>query len=509
MFKKNFQGLILALLFGILPLSLGAQSIEIETTQTYQTMEGFGAAVAWYNNWLADHPNKAELYDLLFRDLNLDILRLRNTYRYNPSFGASDVEILTGAEATLGRSLTVFMSSWSPPANLKSNGNTEGQGGTLAKENGLFVYGKFADYWYDSLVAYRNLGIDPAYISIQNEPDWTADWENCLFDPAESADRPGYGIALDGVYNRLQNLTEPPGILGPETTGTGSSKIQNYLAEVDLSQLAGINHHLYNGGDPANPDSFNSTFQTLKNLYYPMPLWQTEYDWAAPFETALLIHNSLVEENVSAYLHWDLIWENNTDKPLIGLENPWNEGSWTTQQGYEINDYYYYFKHYSAYIEKNFKRVAANISHQDIRASAFLSPDNNQLTVILINKGNTSLTPTLNPGKFNFSFSEIFTTGGNDQFASKGSLDSSNIITLPAKSVTTVVLTSNTNLLMGDVNNDKIINIIDAMLIARHSAGLNPDGFNIGAGDVDNSGATDIIDALLVARYSAGLISQF
>lgn len=63
--------------------------------------------------------------------------------------------------------------------------------------------------------------------------------------------------------------------------------------------------------------------------------------------------------------------------------------------------------------------------------------------------------------------------------------------------------------LLGDVNGDGVVNINDALLIARYTAGLNPSPFNIAAADVNKDGATNINDALLIARYTAGLISGF
>lgn len=46
------------------------------------------------------------------------------------------------------------------------------------------------------------------------------------------------------------------------------------------------------------------------------------------------------------------------------------------------------------------------------------------------------------------------------------------------------------------------------MLTARYCAGLDPAGFNPDAADVDCDGSVTIINAMLIARYSAGLISR-
>ncbi|MBN2536577.1 MAG: DUF3160 domain-containing protein [Spirochaetales bacterium] len=61
----------------------------------------------------------------------------------------------------------------------------------------------------------------------------------------------------------------------------------------------------------------------------------------------------------------------------------------------------------------------------------------------------------------------------------------------------------------GDVDNNSFINVIDALLIARYYAGLDPDNFDPLFANVDGSDFIDIIDALLVAQYSVNLITEF
>lgn len=62
--------------------------------------------------------------------------------------------------------------------------------------------------------------------------------------------------------------------------------------------------------------------------------------------------------------------------------------------------------------------------------------------------------------------------------------------------------------LIGDVNLDSNVNIVDALLIAQYYVGLSPSVFNSPVADVNLDDTVNIIDALLVARYYVGLLTE-
>ena len=237
-----------------------AATATVDPTKTYQTIEGIGGATAFYDGWVTDHPYKQEIYTNAFAGLNLSMLRLGNWFRYTNALDYSAYEIVSNANRVLGHPVPVYMSSWAPPAFLKSNGQV-GNGGSLAKTNGPFVYTNFANYWYESLQTYRSNGVSPAWISIQNEPDWSAGYDSCVFHPNEDVVfvtnnvvvtnnmvvttnmviatnyYASYSKALDAAFQRITNLTSPPKILAPECVHIAYNDLANYAATMNSNSF--------------------------------------------------------------------------------------------------------------------------------------------------------------------------------------------------------------------------------------------------------------------------------
>ena len=60
----------------------------------------------------------------------------------------------------------------------------------------------------------------------------------------------------------------------------------------------------------------------------------------------------------------------------------------------------------------------------------------------------------------------------------------------------------------GDVNSSGSVDIVDALMIAQYTVGLNPSNFSTVVANVNGDSAITIIDALMVAQYTVGLLSQ-
>jgi len=63
--------------------------------------------------------------------------------------------------------------------------------------------------------------------------------------------------------------------------------------------------------------------------------------------------------------------------------------------------------------------------------------------------------------------------------------------------------------ILGDVNDNGSVDIVDALLVAQYYVGLAPGNFNQDCADVNCDGDISIVDALIIAQYYVGLITQF
>ena len=431
---KRFKHTLIVLLVAMAMMvftqnNLLAATATVDTNEVHQTMEGFGAAVAWYITSLATHAEKGEIFDYLFYQLGLDILRLRNIYdRGEDGYFADYAEIVDSFYSKSTNSPKVYISSWSPPADMKSNGSTT-DGGTLdTNSSGEYVYDDFAQYWEDALYEFSSYGIDPDYISIQNEPSFAASHETCELDPTENSTNAGYDQALDSVYNRLQYFVSPPKILAPEVLGIGYNLFQNYAAQFNHDHAYGYAYHLYHGGDGnVNPDAFNSNLTTIANSYTGKPIFQTEYDYGGWFNTIWLMHNCLVHGNVSGYLYWRLCWGSGTEDAFITFNG----------SAYTVHQIYWGFRQYSKAVHYGWKRVGASVSADSLKITAFIGPWNNNLSIIVLNVSHSEDSVDLDIPGFDISGANMIRTSDGEENILVGYYDGSTV-NLPARSITTI-----------------------------------------------------------------------
>jgi O-glycosyl hydrolase len=453
-----------------------------------QTILGFGGAEAFYGNYLDNHPNESQIMSALFNPttgLGITFLRLQNNfYNYNGSnlstFDTDNIKLFTAAQAALGAAPTVLLSSWTPPASLKSNnsidgcttvtnGNCTGGFGTLAQVTAPgagYNYAGFGQFWLSSLQAYAAQGLMPTYISIQNEPDFPPSYVGCLFNPTEAPaslygstqSYASYGKAFDAVYQALNtsSLASIPKMIGPEAFTVANA--QALLTQVPSNELAAVAHHLYGVSSTNGNPQGNVAPETALNTAYPTQLkFETEYYQIPAFDNAVQIHNALTVANDNVYLYWGLTWPStlangiSTDEGgLLYIDNPFAaQSTWAYPAGWTYNDAYYAMKGYSFFIRPGYVRFNASVTDPDEDVSVYRSPDTKTTVVVLLNTSTTATDAVglnlsgisyTNSAVYRSSFGTPITSASAERWNALGAYTAAGI-SMPPQSEVTVVLT--------------------------------------------------------------------
>ncbi|GHN01081.1 hypothetical protein WSM22_25700 [Cytophagales bacterium WSM2-2] len=423
-------------------------TITIDPANVKQEMIGFGGALTWYSNWVTGNSKVNEIADLMFSDLGIDIIRFKNWYypdnyptdKTTTTMTADGSSIAWNATNTLynlakqrNSKIKILFSSWGPPVSLKDNGKLPE--GTLKKDNaGLFMYDGFAQYWSDVL---DHVPFNPDYISIQNEPTFVnAGWTTCQWSNFETPSLPSYNVAFNKVYNQIKTRAYVPVMVGPESANIPA--FVTFANDLQSNANCGVYaFHPYDVSASTIGSTINTSLQSVGN-FSTKPSLMTEFsdnlDW---FNTALFIQKALLYANISGYVYWKLTW----NTPTSGADNAMvSIASANSTATYTVTPFYHLIKHFAKYVDAGHHRVDASSSNTSLLTTAFINPNNSQLTIIVVNNGTQTKVDFTATGKTVSSMSAYQSVSGSSYYQSVPVTSTTQAITLPAQSITTVVL---------------------------------------------------------------------
>ena len=130
------------------------------------------------------------------------------------------------------------------------------------------------------------------------------------------------------------------------------------------------------------------------------------------------------------FLYWDLVWK--APGGLVTLEN--HEAT--------VRDQYYSVKHYARFTDPGYVRVGASSDTPELRASAFLSPNGRQLSVIALNTDMRTLVANVELGEYANTACRVVRTvyrpGRSEVWKELGELTQGPLV-MPGRSVVTAV----------------------------------------------------------------------
>lgn len=285
-----------------------------------------------------------------------------------------------------GGKLTLFVSPWSPPGWMKTNGDVL-HGGKLKPEFDQ----SWSNFYVKFIKAYELQGIPIWGLTVQNEPMATQTWESCLYTAPEERDfvknflgptLAKAGLASkklivwdhnrDLMYQRASTILEDPeaakyvwgvGFHWYETwTGAG----MNFESERRVAESFPDKHLIFTEGCA---ESFNAARYN---------------DWALGEHYGLSMINDFNAGTVG-WTDWNVLLDEHGGPNHVGnfCFAPVHADTKTGSLIYTNS--YYYIGHFSKFIRPGAKRIASVASRDKILSTAYINPDG-KLAVVVMNK---------------------------------------------------------------------------------------------------------------------------
>lgn len=384
--------------------------VNLYPEKVYQTVEGFGGAFtdsAGYVFSLMPQELKKRLLDAYFgpdgagytlgrihldscdfsldqyealsdpKDRTFSSFSLKRTEKYILPF-------LKEAEKTLGRTIPLMASPWSPPAFMKSTGKRSG-GGAL-KEN-------CRDFWAEYLCTYigelRKKGCDLRRITIQNEPHATQTWDSCLYS-AEEEKRFIRDFLVPAL--RQKKLEDTEIFIWDHNKERAWERTRDILEGDDgiESLVAGVAFHWYSGNHFEALHLIQECFPALKMIQSEAcieyrVIGEENIFWGTEKYGKNLIGD--LNAGMTAFYDWNMVLDerggpnhvgNYCDAPFL-----YHAGTGTLEE----RPSYAYISHFSRYIKPGARRIAFTTYTDAIDVTAFKNPpseDGNKETIVVV-----------------------------------------------------------------------------------------------------------------------------
>lgn len=444
----------------------GDPGITVDLDTRYQTFEGWGASYTWYGDWLTNNVHAEEAYDWIFEDAEFNILRFRDLNKVVGYGGGYEdttyksYKAYYNAAVKRGVDPIVMVTSWGQyDRNLDFVAFTEKDDEghtyyTLAKdENGEYMYDELADFCVQSIQYFFDAGIPVDYFSISNETELQGlhideqgnarDEAGFYFGPDENEYHCAYWKAHIAVYEAFQEAfgEDAPKITGAEVMADTASLMEEYLEpliEAAPESFDMIPHHLY--GSANTPASFSEVYEKFGDY----TLWQTEWYNNDYFGHAKVLIDELNYENVNAYLYWNGVWPEDDGNCLIEI------GGWESNAYVKPRGNHYIMMHFSKFIKNGYTRVETDLNAVNSNVTAFVSPDNDELVLVILNTSENDETLKLAVNDYRIKSGHIYrSTKNTDDYEKEqelneymvdmGSLKTTSI-EIPSDTLTTLVM---------------------------------------------------------------------
>jgi glucuronoarabinoxylan endo-1,4-beta-xylanase len=379
----------------------------VDWTDIYQQIDGFGAASVDLATLEAIPDAQADMFFDPIKGIGLSFLRTE----IMPD--GSSLDVVT-AQKAVARGARVWATPWSPPAKYKTNGDVT-HGGYLVHSD----YAAWADVMAQYVKMMQSKGIPIYAISVQNEPNFDADYRSCLYTAQDLHDFVPYLFAAlqsAGVGNTKIIVAEQ----SAWSINLARTAMEDPVVMRDIGIIAA---HDYSG--KIRPYRTGSTH-----------LWQSEvFDTESThfdgnitdgLKWASNIHHFLTVANVNAWHWWTLTTDTNDNEGLTDVNiNP-------AKRMYVLGQW-------SKFVRPGWSRIGVSYFGR-LQVTAFKDPANQKFVIVAINSSTHAVSQTFSLNGFSTDSVTPWITSDSLSLAAQPPIHVSGTnfaYTLPASSVTT------------------------------------------------------------------------
>jgi len=386
--------------------------ITVDIDVKYQYVRGFGGMDVGWGNFPRTNTRDIELMYNPETGLGLNILRIM-IMPWNTDINITMNQLINNDRPYYYENVKivnkyggyVLASPWSPPKEWKDNNSTHGSGRLLPE-----YYQEYADYLKSFALNMRRNGAPIYAVSIQNEPNYDADYDGCLWSSEEMRD----------FFLQVGRFTEG-------VRGFGGGRV---IQTVNTMNGESANHPNINDAALLNPQARAVIDIIGRHTYGNRQLrYSRALDHPTDPKEVWMTENNINSGNPEGYPNdstWNYVWKLLNDIDLsIRLNHEsayiwWaakrfysfiGDGHWGTTEG-EILPRGYAISHYAKFAKEsyhigttvsgttgngddigqgNFNNFLYNADDTAARATAFVSRDGKTISLVLF-------TPTLIDG---------------------------------------------------------------------------------------------------------------
>jgi glucuronoarabinoxylan endo-1,4-beta-xylanase len=338
--------------------------ITINPATTYQTMDGFGIADVWQSR----NNSTTAMLTLLFdpdQGIGLTLLRI--------GIDGSTGKIMGDAAFVDGPAIAkhggkIWAAPWSPPSSSKDNNNVNNGGhlNTSAYESWSSTLAAFPAYFK------QQSGVDLWGTSAQNEPDFVASYQSCIYSAAQM------NAFIKVLGPKLQALDPPVHLIAAEPdvwshTWNNGDQFGNAInGDATVSSLVDIiATHDYG----SNVNSTTRPSPPASNTHH---VWETEITYTngaaigAGLDLARGIYAAITSGGVSGWHYW---WT-----------QAFMDGGNATNPPKRV----YTMGNFSKFVRPGYVRVGISGAPSSVQIVPFMSPTDGTLAIVALNSGTSA-----------------------------------------------------------------------------------------------------------------------